>query len=417
MRKPSSIEKDRLAFEASIRANAVFYRVHLFLGRGQYDRAEATTLAEIIDIGERMKQAHPGCQAKPMFYAIEASGHSTVITPEHFHEERNMIRITTNPTLTNTRTAEEQAEAKRTAKAAAERARRNKVKAAKSAAPVGPGEDERAEQVREIVDAAVDEARERFDAASPLAPGDDAAEAVDDVRAEIAATERPNSEADFDRFYLGADSDVAPAPEQSESEPESAPVAEDQVAETPAPAATESTDATAMTIEKAKAVDVTGTTQGLRKTRIAALKAALDMYGPNAKEGIDFAVKKTTRGEWHWGPVRQARQAPRKAAKADPALKARKAAALSASPSAKHAAARIAAERGEIPAAPDFSADTHKSWRKALDQIVALVKTSDIAGLEANTIQPASSSRVALCRYRDLAIIALKARACAKRAA
>jgi hypothetical protein len=70
-----------------------------------------------------------------------------------------------------------------------------------------------------------------------------------------------------------------------------------------------------------------------------------------------------------------------------------------------------AAAQGIIPAAPDFSKPTHSAWRKKLAEIVAMVEAKDIAGLKANGVQPLSSSRIQLCRYRDAAILALEAQA------
>ncbi len=73
--------------------------------------------------------------------------------------------------------------------------------------------------------------------------------------------------------------------------------------------------------------------------------------------------------------------------------------------------AKIAADaaNGIVPAAPDFSAETHKRFRPKLAQVVALVAAKDIAGLEAFEINPVSSSPKAIAKFRDLAVIALKA--------
>jgi hypothetical protein len=85
----------------------------------------------------------------------------------------------------------------------------------------------------------------------------------------------------------------------------------------------------------------------------------------------------------------------------------------------QHAATREMMERaaqGKMPAAPDFSAPTHKSWRKRLDAIVAAAKAGNIKALRADATEPKSSSRVILCRYRDAAIAALEAKAKAAKA-
>jgi len=76
----------------------------------------------------------------------------------------------------------------------------------------------------------------------------------------------------------------------------------------------------------------------------------------------------------------------------------------------KFAAIREAAERGELPPAPDFSADVHKRNRGRLAQLVAMAEAGDVAGLEAFPIKPNCTSPKAMDRYRNLAVIALKAR-------
>jgi hypothetical protein len=65
------------------------------------------------------------------------------------------------------------------------------------------------------------------------------------------------------------------------------------------------------------------------------------------------------------------------------------------------------AEAGILPSAPDFSAETHKPFRKKLADLVGLVQAKDIAGLKAYAINPISSSPKALDKYRNLAVIAL----------
>lgn len=73
-------------------------------------------------------------------------------------------------------------------------------------------------------------------------------------------------------------------------------------------------------------------------------------------------------------------------------------------------ATREAAQRGELPVIPDFSAETHKRFRNKHTQVAALVEADDIVGLKAFEINPVSSSPKAIARYRDLCIIALEAR-------
>lgn len=79
--------------------------------------------------------------------------------------------------------------------------------------------------------------------------------------------------------------------------------------------------------------------------------------------------------------------------------------------------AMASAEHGNLPPVPDFSAATHAGYRKKLAACVAMVEAGNIKGLEAVDIQPLSSSRTAIRRYVDIAIVALKAQAKSARAA
>lgn len=88
-----------------------------------------------------------------------------------------------------------------------------------------------------------------------------------------------------------------------------------------------------------------------------------------------------------------------------------------AKPLGKRAAILEAAQRGELPPVPDFSAETHKRFRPKLAKVVEMVEAGDIEGLKAFHINPVSSSPKAIARYRDLAIIALEARANQEKAA
>jgi hypothetical protein len=73
--------------------------------------------------------------------------------------------------------------------------------------------------------------------------------------------------------------------------------------------------------------------------------------------------------------------------------------------------AEAAADRGELPEPPDFSAATHAPYRKRLAKLVELAQAGDAAGLRAEAINPTSTSPRALIRYRDLAVRAIEARA------
>ena len=100
-------------------------------------------------------------------------------------------------------------------------------------------------------------------------------------------------------------------------------------------------------------------------------------------------------------PITKAKPAKATAAKAEGEAKAPRV-------TAKAAALREAAERGELPTPPDFSAATHTRFRKKLAEIVALVEGRKLAELKALVINPVSTSPKAMARYRDLAVIALE---------
>jgi hypothetical protein len=157
-----------------------------------------------------------------------------------------------------------------------------------------------------------------------------------------------------------------------------------------------------------------------------AARAALK--NPNAKEGVDFHTGKNPAGDWMFriAPKPQAKPAPAAKELSDrvradvAASKARMAeirAKVAKPKLGKRAQAEADAAAGKLPAPPDFSAETHARFRKRLSEIEAAVKAGDIKALRADTTEPKSSSRVALCRYRDLAIIALEAQRAGKAAA
>lgn len=86
-------------------------------------------------------------------------------------------------------------------------------------------------------------------------------------------------------------------------------------------------------------------------------------------------------------------------------------------PLGKRAAILEAAQRGELPPVPDFSAPTHARFRKKLAEVVEMAEAGDLKGLKAYHINPVSSSPKAIDRYRNLAVIALEARANQEKAA
>lgn len=90
---------------------------------------------------------------------------------------------------------------------------------------------------------------------------------------------------------------------------------------------------------------------------------------------------------------------------------------LSGKPTVTTKSLMAAAAEGVVPAAPDFSAETHKRFRARLADLVAMVEARDVRGLRAVEIKPVSSSPKALARYRDAAVLALEVQAKEERAA
>jgi hypothetical protein len=68
-----------------------------------------------------------------------------------------------------------------------------------------------------------------------------------------------------------------------------------------------------------------------------------------------------------------------------------------------------AALKGKMPSPPDFSAETHRAYRRHLAEVVAMAEKRDLKGLQSYSMTPESSSRRAICRYRDICITALEA--------
>lgn len=83
---------------------------------------------------------------------------------------------------------------------------------------------------------------------------------------------------------------------------------------------------------------------------------------------------------------------------------------VSAAPAAgKRAQVLADAQRGIVPAAPDFSAETHKRYRAQLTKVQAMAAAGDVKGLKAEDIKTSGSSGKALDRFRQLAIVAIEA--------
>lgn len=76
---------------------------------------------------------------------------------------------------------------------------------------------------------------------------------------------------------------------------------------------------------------------------------------------------------------------------------------------AEFLAAWAKAEKGHLPSAPDFTAETHKPYRDELKALIALAKAGDLEKLKADRTQPTWNSRTQIVRYRVLSIRAIEA--------
>lgn len=130
--------------------------------------------------------------------------------------------------------------------------------------------------------------------------------------------------------------------------------------------------------------------------RSNAARAARKALGADAKLGTDFTLTVEADGKVTWAKVEPV-QAP-KAAKAARRV-------------SKKAQVLEAAMAGRLPTTPDFSANTHKAYRGKLATLVSLVEAGDLEALKAFPINPYSTSPKALNKYRNLAVLALEAKA------
>lgn len=158
-----------------------------------------------------------------------------------------------------------------------------------------------------------------------------------------------------------------------------------------------------------------------------------------AREGIDFTTAANSSGKWTFTLIASQRNPPAPAkeprrrkptpptkkmvkeaadrAEATSAARAKKNARTvkseASSPTRMNGKYRVMAEaaaRGDLPTAPDLSAETHQGYRGALRKVVAMVERRDLDGLMNHKMKPTCSGPKMIIRYRDLAIHALKVR-------
>lgn len=172
--------------------------------------------------------------------------------------------------------------------------------------------------------------------------------------------------------------------------------------------------------------------------KFTAKRAALSELGKDAKEGGDFQIT-TVEGGFGWekvstgatldiphanvetlvadadipaflkrgtpGPQADA-SASERMAEVEPS----KVDVVPVAPAKRSRAARASNATGSAPVMPDFSASTHKPFRKRLAEVQAMFEAGNLTGLRAAVIPTYSSSPRAIDRYRNAAVAFLEAR-------
>ncbi len=129
-------------------------------------------------------------------------------------------------------------------------------------------------------------------------------------------------------------------------------------------------------------------------------------------DGRQIPVKRQPTSKETTMPKTKTNTAKPKATKAKAkAIKSEPAKAKAPRPLGQRAQIEADAMAGKLPKPPDFTANTHARFRPKLDEVIALVKAGDVKALKAFKVNPVSSSPKAIVRYRDLAIMALEAKA------
>lgn len=130
--------------------------------------------------------------------------------------------------------------------------------------------------------------------------------------------------------------------------------------------------------------------------RFNAQRAAKAAIGKDAAEGNEFETCKASNGEWYWFE-------PRKIAALNPAM----ITPIEQAYLDQEVRDYMRHDGPTLPTPPDFSAPSHKYWRKRHAELVALAESGDVDGLRAFPLPDYSSSPKALNRYRNAAIAAL----------
>ena len=66
-------------YNARIVSNAVRFEISMFLGTGEFARAEAPTKEEAEQAARDMKAHYSTCSRFPIIYAIDANGRSAIV--------------------------------------------------------------------------------------------------------------------------------------------------------------------------------------------------------------------------------------------------------------------------------------------------------------------------------------------------
>lgn len=63
-------------YDVRVIRSATSFRVHLFVGRGHWERYETPGFRDAIETARAMQRAYPSCSRLPIIYAINDAGDS-----------------------------------------------------------------------------------------------------------------------------------------------------------------------------------------------------------------------------------------------------------------------------------------------------------------------------------------------------
>lgn len=65
-------------YDLQVIRSATSFRIHLFVGRGHWERHTTTILRHAIETARAMERAYPDCGRSPIIYAVNDNGDSAI---------------------------------------------------------------------------------------------------------------------------------------------------------------------------------------------------------------------------------------------------------------------------------------------------------------------------------------------------